>query len=100
VTIQTSIQEAQKIGGLSHGKGSTLDDNPYDPDSDESACWSYGWLQADLMAQANKAGAVLSWTLGMLSVVRELVLGGAQLDEISAKIEAIVEKIEPYIPTA
>jgi hypothetical protein len=90
--------EAQKLGEEAHRRGASLDDNPFHPDHDESAGWSYGWLQTDIQSQVAKAQSVMSWVLMQLSIVHECARGGASGEEIAGKIATIVEKIEPYIP--
>lgn len=98
VAEQEKVQEAQKLGDVARGRNATLEDNPYHPDSDESAAWSYGWLVSDVMHQVGRAQAVMTWSLSMLAVVHELCRGGATGDEIAAKIATVIEKMEPYIP--
>lgn len=92
-----AIHSAQKSGGEAHARGASLDDNPFDPDDDTAASWSYGWLQADMASHVGKAQAVMTWTLIQLSVIREVALGGASGDEVAAKVADIVAKIEPYV---
>jgi hypothetical protein len=98
VSEQEKIQEAQKLGDVARGRNATLEDNPYHPDSDEAASWSYGWLVSDVMHQVSRAQAVMTWSLSMLAVVHELARGGASGDEVAAKIATVIEKMEPYIP--
>jgi hypothetical protein len=98
VRVQEKILEAEKSGREAANRGATLEDNPHDPDSDESASWSYGWLNSDILQQVGKAQAVMTWALGMIGIIHELAANGASTTEIAAKLATVVEKIAPYIP--
>jgi len=102
-TIQKILNEvalqktAEKEGQMAQSKGASMDDNPYDKDSDNGSCWSYGWLSSEIMFTVRKMQAVMLFSVNMLSVVREVAAGGAPGDEIVAKLDTVIEKIAPYI---
>lgn len=98
VALQEKLHVAQKLGDTARERDASLNDNPYDPDSDEAAAWSYGWLTKEVMMKSGHAQTVITWSFGMLAVVRDLALGGASGDEVAAKIESILISMEPYVP--
>lgn len=97
LTEVAAQKEAEKAGAGAHSKGATLEDNPYDPDSDEAACWSFGWLFTDISFTINKMKAVMLFAANMISVVREVAVGGASGDEVAAKLDTVIQKLAPFI---
>ena len=96
--IQASIKEAEHLGRVAAGRNATLEDNPFRPDSDEAASWSYGWVTHTLADSATRTRAVVVWAVGMLGVIAEIARGGADHSEIAEKLEYVVEKISPLLP--
>lgn len=90
-------KEAEKAGTLAHSKGASLEDNPYDPDSDEAACWSFGWLFTDVSFTVNKMRAVMLFAANMIAVVKDVAAGGASGDEVAAKLGTVIDKLAPFI---
>ena len=90
-------RKAEREGSAAQGRGASLEDNPYDKDSDMSACWSYGWMFADISTSVAKMQSVMLFAANMLSVVREVAAGGASGDEVAAKLGTVIDKLAPYI---
>lgn len=90
-------KEAEKAGTLAHSRGASLEDNPYDPDSDEAACWSFGWLFTDVSFTVNKMRAVMLFAANMIAVVKDVAAGGASGDEVAAKLGTVIDKLAPFI---
>lgn len=90
-------KEAEKAGTIAHSKGASLDDNPYDPDSDKAASWSFGWLFTDVSFTVNKMRAVMLFAANMIAVVRDVAAGGASGDEVAAKLGTVIDKLVPFI---
>lgn len=90
-------KEAEKAGTVAHSKGASLEDNPYDPDSDEAACWSFGWLFTDVSFTVNKMRAVMLFAANMIAVVKDVAAGGASGDEVAAKLGTVIDKLAPFI---
>jgi hypothetical protein len=92
------LRSAQKAGETAAGRGASLEDNPYDKDSDLAAVWSYGFVSASVVNDLKRMQALLAWIGTTLVTVREVALGGASGDEVSAKLETILEKIVDQLP--
>lgn len=91
------LEQAEKHGMTANARGATLEDNPHDKDSDESACWSYGWIQKNMSTEVAKMQALMVWALNNVDIVRQLLRGGCSQEEAALKLDIVIEKIFPYI---
>lgn len=89
---QASIYNAEMKG---RGAGEALfgpDQNPYEKDSDEHACWEYGRYVSSLGGVIERAQAVMLWTIDNLEYVKQI-----SDSEASAKIDTIAAKLAPFL---
>ena len=91
--------DAERKGGVARDRFALLDENPFDSDSDEAACWSYGWMQADLKFSVAEMQALLLWVMSDLSIIKNLLDNGVDKGEISDKMSTLISKSIPYLPT-